>query len=207
MEDPNQNLIDAIVRDDFEKIRNILDRGLDIDVDLGSRITPLVLAIEYSGLNIISYLVERGADVNTVGPYGFNPMRTALQRGRHDIIKYLIEHGANWSKYRSNPIIMDLIKTEANKLKTELTQSYLSLQKVTPTITFADVGEKPILPKSLLLKQVYEVPYQELCSNISSRYPPLKLIALANILKLEYNIDISWLDLCGRVKQALYLML
>jgi len=137
----------------------------------------------------------------------FNPKRIALGRVRHDIVKYLIEHGANWSRYRNDPIIIDLFMNEANKLKDEFTQRYLALQRGTPTMTFTDVGEKLALPRSLLLKQVYEVPYQELCSNISSRYPPLRLIALANILRLEYNIDISWLDLCGRVKQTLYLML
>lgn len=207
MERPHQNIIDAIAGEDFEQVKYIVERGFDVNTDLGYGYTPLVLAIDSSNFNIIAYLVERGADVNAIGPYGFNPIRTALDEGRPDVVKYLMEHGANWTGNRSNPIIMNIIRTETNKLKTELTQRYLALLKGTPTMTFADVGEKRVFPKSLLLKQVYEVPYQELCSDISSRYPPLRLIALANILKLEYDINISWVNLCGRVKQALYLML
>jgi len=53
----------------------------------------------------------------------------------------------------------------------------------------------------------YRAPYEELCSLIKGEIPPIKLIALANLLKIEYNMNISWKELCGKVKYSLLQML
>ena len=65
---------------------------------------------------------------------------------------------------------------------------------------------KSVLPKNLLLKSVYETPYQQYCP-AGKGLPPIQLIALANILKLDYTLDISWVDLCDKVKNVLYMLL
>ena len=75
-----------------------------------------------------------------------------------------------------------------------------------------DGSIKSQIPKEILRQTVrqavYLNPYQELCEVVkNSNIPPIKLVALAKILKVNYNDKIPWNELCDKVKEAILLSL
>ena len=58
--------------------------------------------------------------------------------------------------------------------------------------------------KQILKRISYEAPYIELCTKIKNGdIPPVKLISLANLLKIQYDDDISLEGLCTKIRHAL----
>ena len=100
-----RNLFDALENNDRQAVSDILDEYPKlVNEDYYTFITPidapnsspLLTAIVYGDLDMVSLLVEKGADVNdsTVKIY---PLHKALHLGKYDIAWYLIEHGADLS--------------------------------------------------------------------------------------------------------------
>lgn len=196
-------LMVASVNGNLEVVKYLIQSGANIN-KIGAGTTSLGYASRYGHLDVVKYLVENGADINLIGMT--TPLMWANHNDHLDVVKYLVEAGADYRPIKDDPNIKSIIKDEINNLKNELTNNYLSLSKTAPKIK-VDGKVISALPKSLLLKSVYEVLYQQLCFNIDRDYPPLKLISLANILKVDYDIDIRWKDLCGKINKVLYLML
>lgn len=94
------------------------------------------------------------------------------------------------------------INEEKNKLKTRLVSGYRSLEKSSPQVLI-EKSQKSQIPKPLIKKIVYQSEYEELCSTIPGNYPPVKLLALAELLKIQYNQNTSYAELCGKVKLAI----
>ena len=173
----------------------------------------LIEALDEGDINMVKQLIEKGVDVNQGQFFGWTPLIWASRGGHLEIVKYLVSHNANYSSIKDKPIFIDIIKDQSNKLKTELTGRYGMVKNI-PGIT---------LPKDALLRTVYEEPYQRYCNPPGEGLPPIQLIALTNILNntmpkkrglIEYggkyepiNLDISWKELCDKVKAALYLLL
>lgn len=97
-----------------------------------------------------------------------------------------------------------ILDKEKNKLKQELTSNYLLLEDASPQIQYGDKIKSQI-PKRKIKNIVYNAPYQELCQVIEGNFPPVKLIALADILKIKYDKNTTYSELCGRVKAAILL--
>ena len=207
----NNQLIEASRRGDITRVKQMIKEGANVNYDNNGRWTPLMSASDRGHLEIVKYLTESGANVNHSTHVGFTPLFNAVLAGDSDITKYLIEHGADYSKCKNNPIFRKLfnqiIKDETNKLRSELTKNYLAIERGTPQKITGEGKVKSSLPRNLLLRTVYEKPYQELCFPYGQGVPPFQLIALANILNLGYNIDITWIELCDKIKHALYLLL
>lgn len=192
----------------LEIVKYLIEKGANIQANNN---LALRMAVMNKHLDIVKYLIENGADIHINNEY---ILRKATELNHLEMIKYLIENGANWYLIKNRPIFKEILKQETNNLKNILTTNYITLNQYNPEI---DIGSniKYKIPKSLLLKTVYEVPYQQYCSAINGKVPPIQLIALANILqqntkdknKLDYNIDISWFELCDKIKHALYLLL
>lgn len=187
----------------LDTVKYLVEQGADIHAMDDHAVR---WAAEYGHLQVVKYLVEQGADINTKFNYA---LRKAAKEGHVKVVKYLIEQGADWLYIQDSPIFTEMLKQETNKLKNILTNNYMVLQQSSQI----DIGDniKYKMPKSLLLKSVYEAPYRQYCSNINGNIPPIQLIALANILqqnnKLNYNLDIYWIDLCDKIKHALFLLL
>ena len=195
-------LIEASKKGHFDIVKYLVDKGAHINEYDWDGLTALGHASARGYLNIVKYLAEHGALLDLGDINHKLPVDMAIEGSRVDIVKYLLSKGADYNHLRNNPMFKEILQNETNTMKRELTNAYLSLERTTP-----QMYGKSAVPKSLLLKMVYEKPYQEYCSNIGRGLPPLQLVALANILKLEYNIDISWINLCNRVEQVLKLLL
>ena len=195
----------------FEIVKYLIEQGANVNHVNRNGYSPLIYASKNGNLDIVKYLIKNGANVNHANNYGDTPLTLASHNGHLEIVKYLTEHGADYTPLKNDPlfreILNEIINEETNKLKYELTQNYLTIERGTPQTITGEGKVKSLLPKNLLLKTVYEKPYQELCVPSGQGLPPIQLIALANILRLDYNIDITWLELCDRIKHVLYLLL
>ena len=134
-------------------------------------------------------------------------IRLASERGHVDVVRLLLtDPRVDW-RLASTNIKDELIKNNENLLKKELTTSYLSLERTTPQIKY-DQKVKSAIPKEILKQTAYAGPYEELCEVIkNSEIPPIKLVALAKILKVEYDDKIEWSKLCDKVKHAIFVSL
>lgn len=207
-------------------VKYLIAKGANIEAMDNNDWTPVLAASYECHLNVVKYLVEHGATPDPIDAYFRTPLTFAADRNCKELIKYLIEKNVDWSLIKNKPIFIEILNEEINKLKTELTKNYLSLERSTPQIninsgpklrrtklspeqnkTEQNRPTKSLIPRNLLLKMVYEKPYRELCSSATENIPPIQLIALANILKLDYDLDISWINLCEKIKHALYLLL
>ncbi|HMO13690.1 MAG TPA: ankyrin repeat domain-containing protein [Pirellulaceae bacterium] len=79
---------------DLEKVRRILDSGVDVDAKSNYGATALAFAAEQGHLELVKFLVERGADVNSKDTfYNATPLSWA-QMGRHnEVANFLKENG------------------------------------------------------------------------------------------------------------------
>ena len=57
-----KEFLQAIVESDFEKVRKILEEGLDPDFETTSKMTPLYYAIKYSCSKVLELLLNYGID-------------------------------------------------------------------------------------------------------------------------------------------------
>ena len=200
-------LREAVKRGHLEVVKYLVEKGTNIHFRHDE---ALLLAAKKGHLEVVKYLVEHEVgNIDQALIIVANKRYLELVK-KMKLVKYLIEKGANWVLIKNLSIFTEILKEETNNLKSSLTKNYMMLEQGNPEISIGD-NIKYKMPKSLLLKSVYEVPYQQYCLNINRKLPPIQLIALANILqqnkKMEYNLDISWVDLCDKIKHVLLLLL
>lgn len=120
-----------------------------------------------------------------------------------EISKLLLsDYRVEWRFFHSK-MKNELYQDEKNELKDFLTTSYLSLRRVTPTINIEN-EEKSLIPNPIFKKIVYEGVKTDLCSAIKKgNVPPMKLVALAEILKIPYNRKMTRQDFCKLIDYAL----
>jgi len=145
-------------------------------------------------------------------------IRNAAVYGHTAIVRFLLQDPrVDWRVVKDNPIVQDLLNRQNQEMKDQYIASYLSLKKeTTRTLDLGRTDEgQQTLAKSLLnpstVKRIsYEGFYEELCSNIppNIKIPPMKLIALADALKIKYDFNnINWTELCAKVKTSLHLII
>ncbi|KAJ8126831.1 hypothetical protein O1611_g6806 [Lasiodiplodia mahajangana] len=81
-------------------IERLLDAGSDINVIVsprGSRITPLLQAIEMGSAEVVRLFIERGVEINTQARFGvkFTPLQKAAELNNLEIMKLLLDNGAD----------------------------------------------------------------------------------------------------------------
>jgi len=141
-------------------------------------------------------------------------IKWAIFYGRTEIVKLLLEDPrVDWRVVKDKPIVKDLLKQQDKELRDQYINSYLSLKKsVTKTLDL-DPGQtttKPLLKRKMIEQLSYRGIYEELCSSIppNIKIPPMKLIALANALNIQYDFNnINWTELCAKVKASLNLVI
>jgi len=96
-----------------------------------------------------------------------------------------------------------LLKDADVELKDELKSSLLAINRMTPKMRI-NKEYKALIPKSVRKNIIYRAQYED---EIKGEIPPIKLVALANLLKIQYDDKISWKELYGKVKFKLLEML
>jgi len=162
---------------------------------------PLRWASYYGHLEIVKLLL---AD-SRVDPSANNnfAIQSASRNGHIEIIKLLLaDPRVDW-RVLNEKMKIRLLKDTDVKLKDELKTSLLAINRITPKMKIE--GEyKALIPKSVRKNIIYRAQYED---EIKGEIPPIKLVALANLLKISYDDNISWKELCGKVKFKLLEML
>jgi ankyrin repeat protein len=100
-------LMDAAASGQLDKIRSLLDKGVDVNgMDLHGR-TPLMQAAVAGHAGTVRLLIQRGADVNRRNHYGRTALMDAVQTGRLQVVRLLLENrsdvnakGISWTYMR-----------------------------------------------------------------------------------------------------------
>ncbi len=96
----NIELYEAVNKGNFEKMKELIEQGADIDY-LDS--SALRTASRKGYLEIVKYLVEKGANIHAQEDH---PVRWASKNGHLAIVKYLVEKGANINSKDSEALKM-----------------------------------------------------------------------------------------------------
>ncbi|MBL8846115.1 MAG: quinoprotein dehydrogenase-associated putative ABC transporter substrate-binding protein [Hyphomicrobium zavarzinii] len=93
--DLDQELVNAIIGNDAERVRFLIKKGADVNKRDSGGFTPLDTAARTRGTTLIGILAEAGADPNAPDADGFFPILHAINRNHVPSIEMLAKKGAN----------------------------------------------------------------------------------------------------------------
>jgi Zn-dependent protease with chaperone function len=93
--DSTPPLIDAVVQGDLNKMNELLQDGIELDIQDYDGWTALHWAVEDSNIIASQTMLKAGANPNIEDYYGGVPLMTAAGEGNIDIVKLLLQAGAN----------------------------------------------------------------------------------------------------------------
>ncbi len=88
-------LVSAVREQSPERIREMLDRGANVNGNDDEDITPLLAAASLGRLDVVQLLLDRGADVNAVDRSGANAFFRAYSAGHQDVARLLAARGSD----------------------------------------------------------------------------------------------------------------
>jgi quinoprotein dehydrogenase-associated probable ABC transporter substrate-binding protein len=91
---PDDELHNAIVAGDLERVRYLVGHGAHVDAVDGEGYPPLVNAARFGFTPVATYLVEHKADPNQADRSGWTPLMYAAWGDRADLAIVLLAHGA-----------------------------------------------------------------------------------------------------------------
>jgi quinoprotein dehydrogenase-associated probable ABC transporter substrate-binding protein len=91
---PDDELADAIVANDIDRVSYLLAHGAHPDTRDGDGYTPLINATRFSFLPIATYLVEHKADINMTDRNNWTPVMYAAWGDNPELVTMLTKHGA-----------------------------------------------------------------------------------------------------------------
>lgn len=91
---PTPSLHQAVKSKSIDKVKELIDKGTNINAVSSRGITALHLAAEFGTFEIVKLLLEQGADVNALTMYNVTPLHFAAQGGDINIANLLIHNGA-----------------------------------------------------------------------------------------------------------------
>jgi hypothetical protein len=119
----------AIKEGDLTEVKALLDRGVSVDVSLGSDGTPLHLAADKGKKDIVALLIACGANVNALKPYDWAPIHDAAYKGHFETVVELLKAGADpnlrthegktaygWAVVREHPEVAELLEPYMKKV-------------------------------------------------------------------------------------------
>ncbi|MFT6067735.1 MAG: ankyrin repeat protein [Bacteriovoracaceae bacterium] len=83
---------------DLESVRNALEGGADVNLNIEGHGGPLLGATHSGNIKLVSYLLDKGADPNTRNLSGMTPLSIAVSADRLDLVKLLLKHKATFNR-------------------------------------------------------------------------------------------------------------
>ncbi len=139
----NTELNDAVIKNDIQKVKLLINKGANVNAKGPSGTTPLMYAVTAEQIEIANLLIATGADVNAKNSNGITPLMVAANGERTEMAKLLITKGANvnakdkWgmtalSRAEGNSDMIKLLRQAGGKGST-------SSEQVPTALTAADV--------------------------------------------------------------------
>jgi len=91
---PDDELNNAIVADDIDRVRYLVGHGAHLDAVDGEGHPPLVNASRFGFMQVAAYLTEHKANPNQADRSGWTPLMYAAWGDQPDLAKMLLAHGA-----------------------------------------------------------------------------------------------------------------
>ncbi|MYD88711.1 MAG: hypothetical protein F4Y14_22700, partial [Acidobacteria bacterium] len=88
-------LLAAVKAADFDTVRSLVGRGVDVNQTAPDGATALHWAVHRNDAGLVDLLLEAGADVSVKNRYGVQPISLAAENGNADILEALLEAGAD----------------------------------------------------------------------------------------------------------------
>jgi quinoprotein dehydrogenase-associated probable ABC transporter substrate-binding protein len=92
---PDDELNNAIVADDLDRVRYLLRHGAQIDSRDGEGNTPLINATRFGHVDVATYLIEHKADVKQADHTNWTPLMFAAWTDNPELVTVLIHRGAS----------------------------------------------------------------------------------------------------------------
>ncbi len=96
-EEPDSSLIliMAAEQGDFDSVKLLIDRGLDVNHTTGDGVTALMYAASNGHSDIVELLVENGAEIDAVPLNGITALAGAVRNDHYEVALYLLQNGAD----------------------------------------------------------------------------------------------------------------
>ena len=101
-----QQLIDAAVQGNIERVGALLDQGVAVDSRDDYQQTPLTCASYHGHRAVATLLLDREADVNAENVYGGTPAIQASAYGHLDTLQLLVSRGGEYPSQNSTWILV-----------------------------------------------------------------------------------------------------
>ena len=94
---------DAIKRGDVQEVRDLLDRGTDVDSRDRHGQTALMLAAHAGHREVVEALIAHRANLNTTAKYGLSALMLAVVAGHAEVARLLALAGTDLSLRGTGP--------------------------------------------------------------------------------------------------------
>ena len=94
----NMDLHDAVKEGDLERVKSLVEQGVDKDMVGDHGLTSLNLASWKNHLLVVQYLIEQGASLDKADNTGQTSLSGAAHCGHLELTRYLLEQGADRDK-------------------------------------------------------------------------------------------------------------
>jgi len=114
---PDEELANAIVADDLDRVRYLMSHGAHVDARDGEGYTPLVDATRFGFVEVARFLVEHKADVNAGDRNNWTPLMYAAWGDNPELVSVLVRYGAKVDAADSDGLTPLAIASQNGKLK------------------------------------------------------------------------------------------
>jgi len=102
--DINQELANAIIAKDADRVRFLIKKGADVNVRDSGGFSPLDAAARNRIASLVEILIDAGADPNSADVDGFFPLLHAINRNHVPTVEMLASKGADLNKRNKQDI-------------------------------------------------------------------------------------------------------
>jgi len=114
---PDNELNDAIVANDLDRVRYLLAHGAHADATDGEGFTALINATRFGFLDVAAYLADHKADVNLPDHNGWTPLMWGSWGDKPDMVAMLVRHGSKIDAVDNDGLTPLAIASQNGKIK------------------------------------------------------------------------------------------
>lgn len=146
----DKSLRDAAIEGDLDKIKDILQKGADINAVDSHGESAFHKAIFFEKISCADYLLRQGIDVNHANVNKKTALHIAVEYGRFESVKYLLANGADWTlRDEMGRNAFEMAKSTDPNLTAEFFKSYLDSVAESKALDGAIQNDDPVSNNSL----------------------------------------------------------